>query len=67
MKIGSTAQDDEINSLYLESLGRFEDRGVVSRKGHAFAGSRVTAFSCIMVLAGESAESEEGNRLTGGE
>ncbi len=51
----------------LESLSRFEDRGVAGGKGHRLSCRRVSAGSLITVLAGEGAESEEGNRLTGSE
>ena len=50
-----------------ESFSRFEDRSVACGKGHSLTGCWVSAGSLITVLAGEGAESEEGDRFTCGE
>ncbi len=65
----SVAQHRMLCSVHFlfESLSRFENRSVAGGKGHSFTGCRISAGSLVTVLAGESAESEEGNGLTCGE
>ena len=53
--------------LVLEGLASLEDRGVARCNLDFLAGSRIAASAGIAVFAGEGAEANQGNRLTGGE
>ena len=53
--------------LVLEGLASLEDRGVARCNLDFLAGGRIATGAGIAVLAGEGAEANQGNRLTGGE
>ena len=65
-RLHSTGCRDLVHFLF-ERLRRLENRSVAGGEGHSLTGCRVSAGSLIAVLAGEGAESEEGDGLACGE